>query len=357
MPVFTPLDERFIHQIPEPFPNTVLHHHDWRESLYFVMHPRDRLGDVQILTLAQFPVRQIMDSYQGGRIGAENTMILHKRPLANDQDDFFVGPVTIDIEEPLQRVRLRVAEDPSAPVSLDITFTARTQPYCFRRGMMKAGDEVVWDQTQMIQSGRYDGWYRRNGVTYEVNDWVGQRDHSWGIRAPDRVPCWIWLAVQLPEGMFGCWHWEYPNGAIVFSDGCFAPADGSSPIPMIRFEHDLTWTDATGAATSYERNGEHVAGLAGRVAFTLEGGKRIELEAKGRWAQRYSSPELFALIGQQENPHGGGVCEMLVTSSEGSTGTAIYEVTGQWHHKYFPLPRGHKFPPNGHSPAAEERAV
>lgn len=357
MPKFTALDERFIHQIPEPFPNTFLHHRDWRESLFFHMHPRDTFGDVVILTLAQFPARGIMDSYQGGRVGTENTITLHARSIDNDQDDFHVGPVRIDIEEPLQRVRLRVAEDPRAPVALDLTFTARTQPYCFRRGTMKAGDEVVWDQSQMIQSGRYDGWYRHKGVTYEISDWVGQRDHSWGIRSAERVPCWIWLAVQLPEGMFGCWHWEYPNGAIVFSDGCFAPADGSRPIPMIRFEHDLTWTDATGSPTSYERDGGHVAGLAGRVVFTLEGGKRIELNAHGRWAQRYSGPEQVAKIGPVKTPLGGGLCEMVVTSSDGTAGTAIYEVTGQWHHKYFPYPCGSNFPPHGHSPAADEIAV
>jgi hypothetical protein len=289
-------------------------------------------------------------------VGKSNTMTLHVRQLKDDQDVFAVGPVTIDVEEPLQRVRLRVAESPAAPVSLDLRFTARTQPYCFRRGTMKAGAAVVWDQTQMIQSGRYDGWYRHEGRTYEVHDWIGQRDHSWGIRSPDRCPCWIWLAIQLPEGMLGIWHWEYPNGAQVASDGCFAPTGGGDPIPVIRFEHDLHWLDAQGKPTSYERDGDHVQGLAGRVAFTLEGGRRIEVEAHGRWAQRYSGPELYARIAPQSTPLGGGLCEMEVRTNEGSTGMAIYEVTGQWHHKYFPLPRGKAFPPDGHSPAADERA-
>ena len=53
-------DERFGHQIPEPFRNTVLHHNDWRESLFFIMHPTDQLGDVCILTLANFPSRNEM---------------------------------------------------------------------------------------------------------------------------------------------------------------------------------------------------------------------------------------------------------------------------------------------------------
>ena len=50
---FTALDERFAHQIPEPFPNTVHFHADWRESLFFVMHMRDRPSDVLILQIGR----------------------------------------------------------------------------------------------------------------------------------------------------------------------------------------------------------------------------------------------------------------------------------------------------------------
>ena len=95
-------------------------------------------------------------------------------------------------------------------------------------------------------------------------------------------------------------------------------------------------------------------GLAGHVAFTLEGGRTIEVEASGRWAQRYSNPDLPY---DEANPAiGGGLCEMEVRTKDGSVGTAIYEVTGQWHHKYFPLARGRGFPPHGAMPAADQRA-
>ena len=54
----TAMDEYFVHQIPEPMLSVQTFHPFWRESLFFVMHPRDRLGDVVILTLAHFPARQ-----------------------------------------------------------------------------------------------------------------------------------------------------------------------------------------------------------------------------------------------------------------------------------------------------------
>jgi len=353
---YSEMDERFIHQIPEPFPNVSQWHPDWRASHFWVAHPKDRLDDVIVLTLAHMPIRNEMDSYQIGRVCGQSIATRHKRPVKGDQDDFRVGPVEVTIEEPLKRVRLQVFESPDVAVALDLRFTGRTQCYGLRRGTMRARDEVVWDQCHMLQSGRVDGTYTLAGKTYEVKDWVGQRDRSWGIRAHHRVPLWIWLAIQLPEGMLGVWHWEYPNGALVYSDGCFAPSDGSTPIPVVNFRHELDFRDEAGRQISYERDGADVQGIAGRVMFTLQGGRQITVEGEGNWLQRYSQTEYVVMEKEAPPPIGGGMFAVTVRTSDGSVGTAIYEVTGQWHHRYFPLPRGRSFPPYGYSPEAEERA-
>ncbi len=342
MAKFTALDERFAHQIPEPFPNVLHFHPDWRESLFFIMHQREKPGDVLILTLAHFPSRQEIDSLQLGRVGTSPIMARHLRKVDGDQDDFRVGPITIDVVEPLKKIRLVAVASDATPVSFDISFTARTQPYQLRRGTMKAKYEIVWDQSHMFQSGIYNGSYTHNGKTYEVDNWWGQRDHSWGVRSHARCPLWMWMPIQLEEGMLSVWHWEYPNGARVYTDGCFAPADGSEPIPVIDFHHDLQWLDASGRPVSYEKFGDDVTGLGGTVVFTLQGGRKISVEATGRWAQRYSQ-----IANRADNVLGGGLSEMQVRTSDGATGTAIFEITGQYHHKYFPIARGANFPPDG----------
>ena len=79
-----------------------------------------------------------------------------------------------------------------------------------------------------------------------------------------------------------------------------------------------------------------------KVVFTLQGGRKITVEATGRWAQRYS-----AIANRADNVLGGGLSEMQVRTSDGATGTAIFEITGQFHHKYFPIARGANFPPDG----------
>ena len=152
----------------------------------------------------------------------------------------------------------------------------------------------------------------------------------------------MWMPIQLEEGMLSVWHWEYPNGARVYTDGCFAPADGGEPIPVIDFQHDLHWLDAAGQSVSYEKFGDEVAGLAGTVNFTLQGGRKITVEATGRWAQRYSQ-----IANRADNVLGGGLSEMQVKTSDGVSGTAIFEITGQFHHRYFPIARGANFPPDG----------
>jgi hypothetical protein len=74
----------------------------------------------------------------------------------------------------------------------------------------------------------------------------------------------------------------------------------------------------------------------------LQGGRKISVEANGRWAQRYSQ-----IANRADNVLGGGLSEMQVKTSDGTTGTAIFEITGQFHHKYFPIARGSGFPPDG----------
>jgi len=334
MPRLTPMDEFFVHQIPEPLPNVVTHHQHWRDSLFYVLHPRDHLGDVVILTLSMFPAREELDSLQLGRVGGTLQYARHARPFAGDPHSMVCGPVTIDIQEPLRTVHLRVDDGPGVPVAMDIIFRGRTQVYGLRRGSMKAGHETIWDQSHMIQSGEYEGWFRHAGTTHRVDGWWGQRDHSWGIRDHARCPMWQWLAIQLPDGMFGVWNWEYPNGARVFTDGCFAPSDGSTPVPVIFFRHDLHWLDAEGRRTSYGRDGENVHGLEGRVEITLEGGRTVGIEGRGSWAARYG-------------PYGGGQNLLALRTDDGREGIGIYEITGGYHHHFFPVPRAQGFPPEG----------
>jgi hypothetical protein len=323
MPRLTDMDERFVHQLPEPLPNVATPHPHWRESYFFAVHPPDRLGDVLFLTMAHYPHSEVMDSLQMGRVGGTPLLDHHSRPYDGDPHTTDVGAARVEVVRPFEELRLW-ADPAQCGLGMDLTFRARTKPYGLRRGSMRAGNELVWDQSHMFQSGTYDGSYTVEGATYDVERWWGQRDHSWGVRDHGRCPLWIWLQVQLPDGFLGVWHWELASGARVYTDGCWAGTDRAEPVPVIDVEHNLEWVGTDGRPAAYGGDGAAVSGLRGTTAFTLEGGRRIVVEAEGTFDRPY------------EPFHRGGLSQMLVRTDDGRTGTAIFEVTGAHHHRYFP---------------------
>jgi len=323
MPPLTPMDEHLIHQLPEPLPNVAVDHPHWRESYFFIAHRPDQLGDVVILTLATYPPREQMDSLQMGFVDGTGVIGHHTRSFDGDPHTPDVGAARVDIVRPYEEIHIWADPDQCA-LGMDLTFSARTKPYGLRRGSMHIGHELVWDQSHMFQSGTYSGTYTVAGTTYEVSDWWGQRDHSWGIRDHGRCPLWLWFQVQFDDGFFGVWHWELANGARVYTDGCWAATNGDDPISLVDFHHEVEWVDEKGHAVAYGEHGEAVVGLRGSATFVLEGGRRTTVEADGRFDRPY------------EPFQRGGLNQVVVHADDGRRGTAIFEVTGSHHHRYFP---------------------
>ena len=326
MPGLSHFDEHFVHQIPEPLHVVGIEHEHWRESYFFVTPGDDVDTDVVIVAMATYPPRGVLDALVRGRIGGDAVFRYYQRPAGFDPHTTVVGPVSVVVEEPFRRLRVRV--DDADGFDAELTFTSRTQPYGLRRGRLRdEGGALLWDQSHMIQSGTFSGSYGMAGATRAVPEWLGQRDHSWGVRDHGRIPMWMWLAIQLPDGMLGVWHWELANGAPVFTDGCWAPA-GGEPVPVVGFSHDLHWTGQGGGPTDYGATGDPVHGLAGTVVFTLADSRRVTVHGEGKWCAPYRPI------------YGGGQHLMAVTTDDGRRGTAVYEVTGRHHHRFFPVPLG-----------------
>jgi len=317
------MDEHFVHQIPELLSSVASRNDFWRESYFFELHHPSGTGDVVFFTMASYPARKMTDSIQMGRVAGSQLGSWLSRPHGDDPQTTALPGAGVEVLHPFEE--LHIWSDPSvSAVGVDLIFKARTQPYGLRRGTMRAGDDIVWDQSHILQSGTYTGTYTVGDVTREADGWVGQRDHSWGIRDHARCPLWMWFQIHLEDGFLGVWHWELANGARIFTDGCWASADGSDPVPVVDFGHDLSWTGADGDAEAYGEHGSLVRGLGGTATFTLEGGRRIGVETEGTFDQPY------------EPFHRGGLSQMRVRTDDGRLGTAICEVTGARHHHYFP---------------------
>ena len=156
MATTTAMDEYFVHQIPECLPSVAVHHHHWRESYFYELHDPAGEGDAVFFTMAHYPAQARMDSLQMGRVGGEQVLGVKGRPYDGDPHTTEVPGARVEVVTPMREVRLW-AEPVDGAIGLDLTWRARTQPYALRRGTMRAGHELVWDQSHILQSGNYTG--------------------------------------------------------------------------------------------------------------------------------------------------------------------------------------------------------
>jgi hypothetical protein len=135
------------------------------------------------------------------------------RWLNMERMDLTVGPIAIEVVEPLKVLRL-IVDAPEQRIKADITFTARGEPIEEPRFTRRNGPRTFMDYTRLTQNGRYTGWIEVDGVRESVDAFVGTRDRSWGVRpvgardsqdlAPPVPPqfFWLWSPTNFDAGSF-----------------------------------------------------------------------------------------------------------------------------------------------------------
>ncbi|QIQ86342.1 hypothetical protein [Erythrobacter sp.] len=122
-----------------------------------------------------------------------------------------VGPIAIEVLEPLHRLKVTIEE--TEGLAGEFTFTARAAPIEEPRFIHRTGTRAFMDYTRMTQNGHYEGWIEADGVREEMaTGTVGTRDRSWGVRpvgARDAQPVpgaplpsffWQWTPINLADG-------------------------------------------------------------------------------------------------------------------------------------------------------------
>ncbi|WP_426030493.1 hypothetical protein [Caulobacter sp. DWP3-1-3b2] len=133
------------------------------------------------------------------------------RWLEMERMDLNVGPITIQVLEPLRRLRISV-EAPDQGVRAELTFEGRSFPIEEPRFTRRIGPRTLLDYTRLTQNGRYSGWIEVDGQRHDLDGFVGTRDRSWGVRpigardpqelAPAAPPqfFWLWTPCVFPDG-------------------------------------------------------------------------------------------------------------------------------------------------------------
>lgn len=131
------------------------------------------------------------------------------RILGMERMDTFVGPIAVDVLEPLTKLRVRCGKNEYG-VTGEITFTKRAPAVEEPRFIYQSGPRTTMDYTRLTQNGTYEGWIEIEGKRIEIRSdavW-GTRDRSWGVRpvgARDSQPV-------APQGEFQFyWLWGPSN--------------------------------------------------------------------------------------------------------------------------------------------------
>lgn len=206
-----------------------------------------------------------------------------------------VGPIKIQIVEPLNRLKLTVSDFEGVSAAID--FTGRAFPIEEPRFTHRIGPRTFMDYTRMTQNGHYAGWIEVDGKREELaSGTLGTRDRSWGVRpigARDPQPMpgvaaptffWQWTPINLPSGSVFFHLNANPDGSAWNTRAAWVP-EGGDVDAIVEGEGVLT--------SQLQKGSRWPAG--GVLELNLTGAPaRIEFTPRERFQMRglgYTSPD------------------------------------------------------------------
>jgi hypothetical protein len=242
--------------------------------------------------LGKYQNRGIIDGFGGVSRGREQWTVRGSRVLHTAPEHMGVGPIHLEIVEPLKQIRFRLEPNDVQPISFDIVLTGVTPPFFEERNLVRNRQtgRVDVDVVRYHQGGWASGTVTVDGNTYEVtaDEWFGFRDHSWGVRQAIGKP--LTDLIPSPGGPKGM------RGGMKWSPSFFRRPDGSyyeTAIFVVEgpWEYSSAYlNDADGTQTpvrsvaphiEYDPRTRHVKG--GELVLTMENGDQrvVEVEVLG----------------------------------------------------------------------------
>ncbi|MDP2260865.1 MAG: hypothetical protein Q8J89_14230 [Caulobacter sp.] len=253
-------DDFPIHQTAEPIAYSGTDRNFYDRYFFNGYHPAEG-DDFFAVAFGVYPHLNVADaSFVVVRNGVE--VALHASRWLGDRMDLTVGPVKIEILEPLQKLKVTV-DSPEHGLKGEVIFDGRAFPIEEPRFVRRQGTRTFMDYTRLTQNGRYTGWIELDGERRSIDGFVGTRDRSWGVRpvgardSQDIVPqqppqfYWLWSPSSFEDGSFFFHSNEDGVGrawntrAVWCKDG-----DGEDDFEHMNGEADVRWKQGTRHAQS-----------------------------------------------------------------------------------------------------------
>lgn len=163
--------------------------------------------------LGVYPHLNIMDAAFCVTVDGVQHNLRASRHLNMERMATRVGPIAVEVVEPLEVLRITVGDNAQSGIRADLTFTGRARPLQEPRFMRRIGPRAFMDYTRMTQAGHWQGWIEVDGrrIAIDGRAVAGTRDRSWGVRpvgSPDSqemVPpmpfqfYWLWAPLNFAD--------------------------------------------------------------------------------------------------------------------------------------------------------------
>jgi len=284
------LDDYPIHQTPEPLAHPATSDRNVYDRTWFngyVANGEYFFG----IGMAVYPHRQVMDcAFSVVTAAGPQTCFFGSRRAPLERTDMSVGPMRIEVIEPLRQTRVLLEPNDSG-VSCDLTFTALTPAIQEARQTLYNGTRRVMDATRFDQFGRWSGTITHPDGTINVDaqDCHGTKDRSWGVRgvgepeqggAPAVAPSafFLWAPLFWDDHVSHAIFFDGTQGEALVREGLTAPLyDSMTQIPA-QSDDPATRMATANHRVSYHR-GTRLASAAEIDLVDLDGDTRtIQLE-------------------------------------------------------------------------------
>lgn len=174
----TPFDEFPFHQHPTPFHIPFTSDVHFNDGYFCATFAEDWYV---VCGIRLHPNMNVMDGFAGIARKGEQRVLRASRALRPNAGELSVGPLRIDVKQPLREVRIAL-EDNASGMAFDITYEARSEPFLEAPYRFRKYGHLTYDMLRYTQVCATRGWVSCDGERASIDGWPAIRDHSWGVR-------------------------------------------------------------------------------------------------------------------------------------------------------------------------------
>jgi hypothetical protein len=235
----TAADESYKHQLVAPAAETLHRSPGWADRCYHLLHAEGLTVNAGRQLYANDGRRF---AFFGVSDGVQQLCVRAAEPFAfgDDPDQATIGSITVDVLEPLERIRIAV-DEPALDLRAELTYTARFPPVVTEPHLIEQDGVPVTHYMNFFQSGCYDGTIDVGGTEHAISQRFGFRDRGWGLRKHEGAPRRGLVAAtfcELPDAAVYVILYETASGRRVFTNGWWIDATGVTDV-VKEADHEL----------------------------------------------------------------------------------------------------------------------